>query len=443
MRYVACLLNSVKSTPVNIGGKFKKFSLSFKKNLSKKVDTNSSQTKKIISTLVVLIVYFSIIIDSSVNTIILESITPLNITWLPNTFILASMPFSILLAGWSDFHCRRKTLILALLFTTTSCGLIILYNLSGYNWLVYVSIVLKATGGNVVPIALAMLADVTNKKSFRTCLAIAICAISVGFWGPIYIRAENTANVELVEYGFICASTITILTILFVKDTVFDNVKFHRNTANIRHFFSFIKREQLLVGLLLIVPIVGTALLGFTISETSYYQFLLRGELLQKTEYYSFNSLVLAIGYYLGTALLILLGFKSIEDIICIKIGMYTSFLSLLIFCLMSYLNFQYIYIFPLILFSVGVALITPTLFAAILKVRESEDQGKIFGLLDSADSFATYLSSIIIKKTSLASHFLSGIITLKLFSISCIFYIIFIKIYKKEKRINNLRIIL
>ena len=344
-----------------------------------------------------------------------------------------SIPGALLLAGWSDFHCRRKTLILTLVFAFLSFILMIIYKLCDINGFGIASLFIKAILGNVTPICFATLADIISQKRFRNALALAIVAYSIGIWIPIYFRS----SLESVSNFFFLLVAITIIsiicTILFVKDDIFDNVKFYKNPANLKSFVSFFKKDTRLIILFLISSIVAPALLCFFFGEISYYQFLLRGELLSEADFYISQALVLAIGYYIGTVILLVLGWLNIKDMTCIKIGLLISFLSSGAIIFENYFNILGSHQRILVaLFSIGFSLVTPSLFASISKISKEEEQGKIYGSLDSTETLATLSSILIIKRTKFSTIHHILLFTFLIFSLSCVFFLKFLRRYKK-----------
>lgn len=395
--------------------------------------------KRYLVIFITIIVFLNLIIDQSINTILIESVQPLDVSfrgWLITGYMALSIPGSLLMAGWSDFHCRRKTIIFALIFALLSFIAMVMYKLLDIKSLGIASLIMKALLGNVTPICFAILADKISKKRFRNVLAIAIAAYSIGIWAPIYFRSSL-----MTELNFLFLFTATTLiaiacTILFVKDDKFDNAKLSRHPVNLKAFFSFLKNDTKLIVIFLISPIIAPAILCFFFGEVSYYQFLLRGALLSKADFFISQALVLAIGYYIGTIVILVFGWLNIKDMTCIKIGLLLSLLSSGAIALEYYYHILDVrFDILMALFSIGFSLVTPSLFAAISKISEVEVQGKIYGSLDSADTFATFSSALIINRTKFFPIYLILIFTFFIFSISCAFFLRFLKRYK---RVNN-----
>jgi len=388
---------------------------------------------------ITIIVFLNLIIDQSINTILIESVQPLDVNfkgWLTIGYMALSIPGSLLMAGWSDFHCRRKTIIFALVFAFLSFIAMVIYNQLDIKGLGIASLIIKALLGNVTPICFAILADKISKKRFRNVLAIAIIAYSIGIWAPIYFRSSLMTNLNFL-FLFTATTLIAIAcTFLFVKDDKFDNVKLSRPPVSPKAFFSFLRNDTKLIVVFLISPIIAPAILCFFFGEVSYYQFLLRGALLSKADFFISQALVLAIGYFIGTIVLLVLGWLNIKDMTCIKIGLLISLLS------SGAIIFEYYYSnisarldILIALFSIGFSLVTPSLFAAISKISKVEEQGKIYGSLDSTDTLATFSSALIINRTKFSPIYLILLFTFLIFSLSCAFFLRFLRRYKE---VNN-----
>lgn len=385
-----------------------------------------------------LIALFAIIIDESVDTILIESIIPIAQThgWLDGAFLVSSMPCALLMAGWSDFHCRRKTLIVALISIFISGVLMMCYNQYGAIWMAFASLSFKAILGNAIPVSLASLLDIMPSSRLRNSLAIAICGISLGSWVPIYFRSSLFLFLNITTIlTIVCIGVV----ILWFKDSPFDGIKLSRNPASFGNFLYFLKKDFINIFSFLTIPIVALFFLGFTISEASFYQILLRGEFLQHNDYFSFSSVALGIGYYFGTALLFVFGFKRavkfFNDKVCIKLGLMVSFFAILLIFILDSTMIMEGGITHLILisgFSVGFSLFIPSLFSFLSKNRKNTDQGKIYGLLESTDSLSVAASALFIKKFKTIPHNFVSMISLILFCFSTMLMLYFFKLVKK-----------
>jgi len=244
-------------------------------------------------------ILLAIIADQTVETVIVETIAPIKVSYgnITNTYLLSTMPFAILLASWSDFHCRRKTMIFSTVCLSLSAIFITIYSDCNHSWIVYTSLALKGIGGNVTPVALASLATIVSRKHFTICLAIAICAYSVGIWVPIYLHS--------FEHLPMAAMLLTLLSAVFIftwfRESEFDDFKFKNNTANLKRFFTFFRKDIISIMTFGVGASMILAMFSFITSEVSYYQILLRGEVLKFDSFYSQIPLIMGYEYYFGT----------------------------------------------------------------------------------------------------------------------------------------------
>lgn len=339
-----------------------------------------------------LIVLLAIVADQAVESVLLETIAPIQVSYgnITNTFLLATMPFALILATWSDFHCRRKTMIFALISLSFSALIIPFYKEVNNVWIVYASLAFKGIGGNVTPVALASLATIVPSKKFTLYLAIAICAYSLGLWVPIYLHSFY--YLPVIAALLACIGTIVV--IKWFKESEFDDFKFQNNTASLRKFFKFFGKDVLSIVLFAVGATVMLALFSFLASEVSYYQILLRGEVLGDSPFYSDLSLKMGISYYIGTYFLYLFLKKNISVSRILIVGILSALISILFSSILSSIGVRNWWVFDILFsfFSIGFALLTPTLFSILSKSRKKDEQGKIYGFLDTFDTLAAYI---------------------------------------------------
>lgn len=395
--------------------------------------TPEDQGKNIkLSYYMLIIIFFVTLIDESVDSVLIESIIPLSAqySWLTNAFIVLSLPFALILGGWSDFHCRRKTLIFALSCILISIIMMFYFHKFSRNWIAFTSLAIKAIGGNAIPIALASIIDVMPQKKLKSSLAITICAYSLGSWLPIYLRPHLASLNLSISIGTLF---ILISVILWFKNYEFDGIKLTKNKPNLRQFPFYIRKDVVEIFVFIFTPLVCFFYFGFILNEISFYQILLRGELLLKDNYYSFAAIALGGGYYIGTAILFILEKKDFTDEFCIKLGVLISFVSISFITILNFIQFKFDFFYGVLLaaFSLGFALITPSIFAFFSATREDGEYGKIYGLLDSTDALAFLVTAGYIYKSKNVSYERVSLLSLILFFISSIIILAFVKIIK------------
>ena len=176
-----------------------------KKPLSEMLQLFTKIRSEVLKTIAILLL--AITADTTTESILLESIVPIDSTgYISNIFLLASLPFAIFFASLSDFHCRLNIMIFALTSLSASNLFITLFHIYSSTWVAYAALACKGIGGNVTPIALASLATIVSKKNFTISLAIAICAYSLGSWIPIYYRS--------LDYLSLLSTTLSITSCL-------------------------------------------------------------------------------------------------------------------------------------------------------------------------------------------------------------------------------------
>lgn len=107
---------------------------------------------------------------------------PLLALVLPTVMIILQILAAPVQAGFSDFYCRKKSLIVSLAFTSLSLIILIFFKSKHLLTLFPLVLVALMNGifGNTVPLAWAALADI-KKTNFRFSLALTTGAYSVGY----------------------------------------------------------------------------------------------------------------------------------------------------------------------------------------------------------------------------------------------------------------------
>lgn len=380
------------------------------------------------------IVLLAIIADQTVASVILEIIAPLQFSFgrITHGYLLISMPFAIILAAWSDFHCRRKTMIFALVCLSISAIVIACYHSFNSNWIIYTALAFKGIGGNVTPVALASLATVVPSRKFTLYLAIAICAYSLGILVSIYLHSFE----QLPQATTILAILSTVIVIRSFKENEFDNFRFQNNTASFRKFFSFLRKDLIAIGFFAIGVSAMLALFGYLTSEISFYQILLRGEVLGINSFYSNLALKIGLSYYFGTFILYLLKRKNVSDARCLISGITIALLSILLSAILysTGINNSYVLDSTFAFFSIGFSLLTPSLFSILSQIRRKDEQGKIYGFLDTYDTLAALISVKYIGMTTTASFNYALWLSFIILLVSTLFILAFIRDIKERK---------
>lgn len=126
---------------------------------------------------------------------------------LPMVMILLQILAAPLQAGFSDFYCRRKSLIVSLAFTSLSLIMLIFFKSKHLLTLFPLVLVVFMNGlfGNTIPLAWAALADI-QKTNLRFSLALTTGAYSIGYMilaiSNLHI-ITNTFWLFVISGGFI------------------------------------------------------------------------------------------------------------------------------------------------------------------------------------------------------------------------------------------------
>lgn len=137
------------------------------------------------------------------------------------------------------------------------------------------------------------------------------------------------------------------------------------------------------------------ALLTFLLWEISFYSaHMLDVDL--RIEDFKGLTLAMILGYLIGVGCLWKIPNKT--DAEMIKIGYQISIFSFIpIFILYLFVsNIKWIIICCYFFYSLGAAFLAPSLFSTLSKEKHVNEQGKIYGLLDSTDTIAFLLATII-----------------------------------------------
>lgn len=352
-------------------------------------------------------------------------------------FLLTSIVASPIQAGYSDFYCRKKSLIISLSCSLISSVLIFLsfQNVSMPFLFIFLALLLKAGLGNTLPLSWAAIAD-TQTKNFRFSLGLSTSAMAFGYLMLIAIKTffENHSTFVIV----ILFLTLIYFCVYFFKD-IRDKKElpsYENSMKNSIHKFSFlasIKNEiSLIVNNFLKDSRTRKALTAFFFWEVSFYSALI-ADIDMKIKGFNDLSLSMLIGYLIGVAYL---KFSNKSDEQMIKIGYVISIASLAPILVLNYVfDIRILMLCAYFIYSLAAAFLAPSLFSILSGERKPHEQGKIYGLIDSTDTIAFLIASIylIIYNSLQLSQIFLVIFSLTAFLISLIPYAKFKKIKSKD----------
>lgn len=363
---------------------------------------------KIFKYIIFSILFYFVFMDESVNNFIIKTGSKVlqNESIFIYLFLFLQFIFSPLQAGFSDYFVRKNSLMISVFFTLISIILFKISMLASNLCFLYSALILKGIFGNTMPIAWAGIADISKRNNFRFMLALSICAMAVGSWGSLFLVLHTTFDVFYFIILKITVGALFLFLIFYLmnhfSDKKLEKKENYQYSSNlylvIKKIILKIKKEFFLLFGFLKEPNKYKILLVFICTEFSFYQILFR------IEAFDFNCLValplgIGIGYTLGT---FLLKFLKIGDKRLVIYGIIIACIALFILTLFSLVNFYSFYVFLTLfaLFSFSFALLTPSLFSIIYPIDHPHIAGKIYGLVDSSDSFASILTFMVVLNT-------------------------------------------
>jgi hypothetical protein len=250
----------------------------------------------------------------------------------------------------------------------------------------------KGIFGNTLPIAWASVGDM-EVRNFRFSFALAIASYAIGYLVLIFLNKFLTKEI---------AALLLVLSFVFV---LFFCIRFFNDLKDIRFrdirrletpFFEYFFTEISLIVKDIRNKSIQLFLIAWVLWSISIYTILLL-----YADFLSYESsvivIIMMVGYLVGTLFMKFL--SRIDDIRMIRIGYKLSVLSLIPYFVLI-LFFDHIY--PVFLFcyffhAIGNAFLSPTMFSIISKTRKEHTKGKLYGLIESADTIAFLISGIVI----------------------------------------------
>lgn len=326
--------------------------------------------------------------------------------------------FAPIQGGLSDYYCRKKSLLFALLIVLIASIFFVFWFVWHKQVYLYIYIIMLGMAGNVAPIALSAFKDITRKfTNFRFFICMALFYYFIGDFGHLvsnYFASSKT----ILEVGFFLIIGCIILVFLIFKDAKDREFPEHRPSIieQIKYIYhNFLENKFFMIGLI-----------GFFFLEVSLYQFSFRTEVFD-----GFLSRVAPLEMILGVMIgLSFLKFSKIRDEYIFIFALIGAFICYLVLFIGNFFDFiSDIYSMGLLLFfGFNYSLIYSTLYCLFTRKRHHHDHGKIFGLIDSIDSISYFVAIIvvfIIRKVPMQTIWL---ISLVLLAIGGIFFYRFLK---------------
>ena len=254
--------------------------------------------------------------------------------------------------------------------------------------------------GNVVPIARAAIADL-KIHNFRTAIGWSTIFIGFGWITPVFLRLIMPASGVLLIAALFQGTIIVLIWRFFSGSNKY--LQFPRRVKNKVDYIKTAITSYKWICKLLIVPGAVAAIFAYMFSETAFFQIYFTDESHILNLGTRLSGVILAFGYAFGV---VIQWIVYCSDRSGIKFGTRFSFISLIVICMFAYyfkdsnfncsannnacliegvLNFM---------FSFGFGFFVPSLFTLVSKKFSPADNGKLFGVIDTAETLALNISS-------------------------------------------------
>lgn len=337
-----------------------------------------------------------IFIDETCNNFILNlfakqsSVTEI---FLYSGFLLTSILSAPIQSGYSDYYCRKISLVVSLSFSLLSILFAFLSTETAFSPLLFLILAFISKGalGNTLPLSWAAIAD-TQGNNFRFSFALSTSAMAFGYLILIGIKSffNNSQSIFII---FALLATLIYLSIRFFYDI---RDKQFKNQINSHGFVENLFIEiNLIINHFLKDRRTRKAISAFMLWEISFYTALI-SDVDVKISDFKYVSLSMLIGYFAGVALLKF--FYRYTDYVMIKAGYILSIVSLIpIFIAGPFTGIGRISVVCYFFYSLAAAFLAPSLFSILSKERRPHEQGKIYGLIDSSDTISFLIASIFV----------------------------------------------
>ncbi len=363
-------------------------------------------------------------------------------------FLVLQVLFASIQSGLSDFFGRKKSLIFS--FSVSLFCLLCIYLYHDYYMrfgiLLILAMASKALFGNTIPISFAAIAD-TQGKNYRRAFALGSSTYSIAFISLIVINLFSSRDVTNISFAAIILLISLIFCMLGFKDVsdITADLPHNVNPAYYAgNFFSkFWKlgtREICLLIKELRKPLTSYGLSAYLLWEISMYSIII-SQIDLNDGSTKHITLAMMVGYLLGVLLLQIRPCIKISDRKIITFGYVFSFLSFLPFLLVFFIQSQSILIgICYTLHAIGNAFLSPTILSILATGRSTHDQGKILGLVESADTAAFLLATIFVVIYSTYQWSISYLVLFSFvsFSISWVYFPLIKKLEKNIDRSNR-----
>ena len=332
--------------------------------------------------------------------------------------------------GLSDYYCRKKALIFALIVTLISSVFFLFWLWQNNILYLIIYIVMFGVAGNVNPIVLSAYKDMTKQFiNFRFFMAMVLFYYFVGDFSHVVSRFFIHSG-AMMELSYFLLVICIILVYLVYKDTkdIDLNVRDPKERISILHevkyiYHNFLKHKSFMLGFF-----------GYFFLELSIYQFTFRNEAFRHflTQLVPFEMIA---GTFIGVLFLKFAKFSDEKMFFSGLIIVLICFLILFFSKIFGWTN-NILLISTITLLGTSYSITYSCVYCLFTRKRHHHDHGKVFGMLASAD-YISYLIAIGIVALSFKVPVQRvWLMSLSLFVVGIVFFLFFLHHDKKITKI-------
>ena len=321
-----------------------------------------------------------------------EKMSLIFITGFVTLYLVLQIIIAPFQSGLSDFYCRKKSLITALIFTLGSLTFTYLYDAGIFATILGLFIILLLKSyGNITPISWAAIADV-QKKELRFALGIATSpyALSYIILG-LFNRLSKKTSSDLIIWFFILVIIIYVIKFFTDPNDIekrkkrIDSSPLKKISTEKRAIFKDFRDKIILTGLLgylcwsIALYIMLVILVDFGIAHGNAY------------------AIHMMYGYFIGV--LILKFCDKVSDNHIISLGYIVTLVPLILYFFLKDTTIKHSLLIniPCVFTGMGNAYLTTAMLTILSKERKIHEQGRVFGLVESIDTFGFWLATLIV----------------------------------------------
>ncbi len=323
--------------------------------------------------------------------------------------------------GFSDNHCRKKSLLFAFLLITIA-NIFLLLSLTLSQNLLLIGIVLYAVFGNVDVISRAALLDIFKTKNRRIVIAASFISQTLA-WILVAISLLSIKPINVVYFAVIASFVSFLLSYIYFedpRDLSKRTFNFHIK-SEIKDIFNFFKKPEIRIGII-----------AFFLLEVSYYLIDIFHDTIDAGKLFSQYTIYFGSGYIFGLVMQ-MLSFKNEKR--NILIGIYLILIASCLAIIVILIPIKEILIsLPYFLYSIGLGMTVSSFYSLFSKHHGVYQEGKLFGVFASIQTCSVLIPAVLFSLTSL------NILEVHMISLFLFLIVIFIFNYLfKNKRFSTL----